>query len=177
MMSRLPAGAGGSLTGGSTGVTGTGATVATLVGAGIGAASAALSNRSTTRRLPYWAFGARVKLFGVTAFFRSMTTRRSVGVRWAERMAVIGVLAVDTFSGAPRVAPLMSITSRSGAVRVKTLCCTGPVRSNTNRVLSGARHRRTLLTFVSATASTVTAKNNIPTAATIARKRIPDPII
>ncbi|MCY1383343.1 hypothetical protein D9M69_714630 [compost metagenome] len=113
----------------------------------------------------------------MTAFFRSMTTRKSVGVRWAERMAVMGVFEALTFSGAPRDAPLMSITSRSGDVRVKTLCCTGPVRSNTNRVLSGARHRRTLLTFVSATASTVTAKNNIPTAATIARKRIPDPII
>ncbi len=92
-------------------------------------------------------------------------------------MAVIGVLAVETFNGAPRLAPLMSITSRSGAVKVNTLCCTGPVRSNTRRVLSGARHRRTLLTFVSAIALTVTAKNNIPTAATIARKRIPDPII
>jgi hypothetical protein len=46
-----------------------------------------------------------------------MTTRRSVGVRWAERIAVIGVFAVETFNGAPRVAPLMSITSdpaRSG---------------------------------------------------------------
>src|SRR5476651_1526304 len=105
-MSRLPAGAGGSFTGGSTGVTGTGATVATLLGGGgMGAAASALSNRSTTRRLPYWAFGARTKLFGVTAFFRSMTTRKSVGVRWAERMAVIGVLEVLTFNGAPRVAP------------------------------------------------------------------------
>jgi hypothetical protein len=38
-------------------------------GAGGGAAIGGfLSNRSTTRRLPYWAFGARVKLFGVTAF-------------------------------------------------------------------------------------------------------------
>ncbi|MCY1173283.1 hypothetical protein D9M73_134390 [compost metagenome] len=147
------------------------------VGAGGGAASAGLSNRSTTSRLPYWALGAREKLFGVTAFFRSMTTRRSVGVRWAERMAVIGVFDVLTLSGAPRVAPLMSMTRRSGAVRVKTLCCTGPVRSNTSRVLSGARHRRTLLTFESATASTVTAKNNTPTAATNARKRIPNPII
>ena len=45
---------------GSAGVTGTAGTVATEgVGAGGGAASAALSNRSTTNRLPYWAFGAR----------------------------------------------------------------------------------------------------------------------
>src|SRR5471032_1235994 len=175
-MSRLPAGAGGSFTGGSTGVTGTGATVATLLGGGgIGAAASALSNRSTTRRLPYWALGAREKLFGVTAFFRSMTTRKSVGVRWAERMLVIGVLAVETFSGAARVAPLMSITRRSGAVRVKTLCWTGPDRSNTSRVLSGARHRRTLFTCEAARALKVIAASNTPTTATIARKRIPNP--
>src|SRR5476651_567824 len=106
MMSRFPAGAGGSFTGGSIGVTGTGATVATLDGGGaMGAAASALSNRSTTRRLPYWAFGARTKLFGVTAFFRSMTTRKSVGVRWAARTLLIGVLAVGTFSGPLRVAP------------------------------------------------------------------------
>jgi hypothetical protein len=47
------------------GVTGTAGTVAADgVGAGGGAASDGLSNRSTTRRLPYCAFGARVKLFG-----------------------------------------------------------------------------------------------------------------
>ena len=179
MMSRLPAGAGGgggSLTWGCEGLTGTAGTVATLgVGAGGGAASAGLSNRSTTRRLPYWALGAREKLLGVTAFFRSMTTRRSVGVRWAERMAVMGVLAVETFSGAARLAPLMSITRRSGAVKVKTLCWTGPDRSNTSRVLSGARHRRTLFTCEAARALTVIAASNTPTTATNARKRIPNP--
>lgn len=157
--------------------TGTAGTVATLgVGAGGGAASAALSNRSTTSRLPYCALGARTKLFGVTAFFRSMTTRRSVGVRWAERIAVIGVLAMATFNGAARVAPLISITRRSGAVRVKTLCWTGPDRSNTSRVLSGARHRRTLFTCEAASALKVIAASNTPTTVTNARKRIPNPI-
>ncbi|MCY1446288.1 hypothetical protein D9M71_628430 [compost metagenome] len=135
---------------GLTGTAGVVTGVCTGAGAGVGAlaamASASWSYRSTTRRLPYWALGARVKLFGVTDFFRSTTTRRSVGVRWAERTLLIGVLEVATLNGAARVAPLMSITRRSGALRVKTLCCTGPDRSKTSRVLSGARHRRTLLT-------------------------------
>ena len=174
---RLPLGIGGNLTSGCAGVTGTTGTVATLVAGRLGARSAPWSYRSTTRRLPYWALGARTKLFGVTAFFRSITTRRSVGVRCAERMLVIGVLAVCTFSGPPRVAPLMSMTRRSGAVSVNTLCCTGPVRSKTSRVLSGARHRRTLLTWVAATALNAMTLSNTPTTLANARKRIPNPII
>ncbi|MCY1175641.1 hypothetical protein D9M71_558260 [compost metagenome] len=70
------------------GVTGTAGVVAGVcTGAGAGGgvlaaiASASWSYRSTTKRLPYCALGARVKLFGVTDFFRSTTTRRSVGVR------------------------------------------------------------------------------------------------
>src|SRR5476649_1004640 len=157
-MSRLPLGTGVSLISGLAGLIGTAGAVATVVSGrvALGAASAALSNRSTTSRLPYCWLGARTKLLGVTAFFRSMTTRRSVGVRWAERRLVMGVFAVDTLSGAARVAPLISITRRSGDVSVKTLCSTGPDRSNTSRVLSGARHKRTLRTWEAASALTAT---------------------
>src|SRR5690606_19453382 len=92
-MSRLPFGTGVSLIGGLAGLIGTAGAVLAAVSATIGAALAsdASSNRSTTRRLPYCWLGASVKLFGVTAFLRSMTTRKSVGVRCAERMLVIGV--------------------------------------------------------------------------------------
>src|ERR1700712_2399553 len=126
-ISRLPLGTGVSLISGLDGLTGTagvaGAAVAGVSATdGVGLASAALSYRSTTRRLPYCWLGARVKLLGVTAFFRSITTRRSSGVRCAERMLVIGVLAVGTFNAPPSVAPLMSITRRSGDCSVKTLC-------------------------------------------------------
>ena len=51
------------MTCGYVGLTGTAGTVATLgVGAGGGAASAGLSNRSTTSRLPYCALGAGMLL-------------------------------------------------------------------------------------------------------------------
>ena len=174
---RLPLGIGGSFTSGCAGVTGTTGTFATLVAGRLGARSTPWSYRSTTRRLPYCAFGASTKLFGVTGFFRSITTRKSVGVRCAERKLVIGVLAIGTFNAPARVAPLISITRRSGDVRVNTLCCTGPVRSNTKRVLSGARHKRTLFTWVAATALTAMTLSNTPTTLTNARKRIPNPII
>jgi hypothetical protein len=69
------------------------------------------------------------------------------------------------------------MTRRSGAARVKTLCSTGPDKSNTSRVLSGARHNRTLLTCEAANALTATTVINTPTAATQARMRIPFPIM
>ena len=102
--------------------------------------------------------------------------RLLLGILWSF-LLVIGVFAVCTFKGPASVAPLISITRRSGAVSVKTLCCTGPVRSNTSRVLSGARHKRTLFTCVAATAFTVMTLSNRPTTLTNARKRIPNPVI
>src|SRR5690606_7002606 len=75
------------------------------------------------------------------------------------------------------LAPLTSMTMRSGAARVNTLCCTGPDRSKTRRVLSGARHRRTPRTAEAASASAARAANNTPTAVTSAPMRITNPIV
>ncbi|MCY1270325.1 hypothetical protein D9M71_471190 [compost metagenome] len=124
-MSRLPPGTGGSLLTGWVGVTGGCGVLGAVATRGALASLAATSgsNRSTTKRLPYCWLGAREKLFGVTADDRSITTRKSVGVRWAERTLVIGVLLRDSCSSlVASWAPLISMTMRSGAVRVKTEC-------------------------------------------------------
>ncbi|MCY1269159.1 hypothetical protein D9M70_176460 [compost metagenome] len=179
-MSRLPPGTGGSLLGagwvGVTGAWGVLGAVATW-GALASLAAASWSNRSTTRRLPYCWLGARAKLLGVTAAETSITTRRSVGVRWAERTLVIGVLLRDSCSSlVANWAPLISMTMRLGAVSVKTECWTGPDRSKTRRVLSGARQRRTPRTSAAARTSAANAASRTPIPANSARERIPHPI-
>src|SRR5690554_448289 len=113
-----------------------------------------ISNKSTTRRCPYCWLGVKVKLFEVTCAEMSKTMRSSSASRLPERTWVIGELPpVKPFSSAESLVCLISITIRSGALKVNTLCSTGPVRSNTRRVLSGARHKRTLLICVIAKAS------------------------
>src|SRR3990167_6375297 len=197
-IARLPLGigaGGGSLAG--AGCMGTGTTGRTLgggltaagapTGAGLlatgglsaAAPSASLSYRSTTRRWPYCWLGARLKLFGETAADRSITRRKSVGLRCAERMLVIGVLLSDSVSSlVANCAPATSMTIRSGALRVNTLCCTGPDRSNTRRVLSGARHSRTLRkSAAAASASPSSNANSTPSPAVRARTPIAHPII
>ena len=98
------------------------------------------SYRSTTRRWPCSALGSRVKLLGWVLVFRSITTRSRPPSRVALRRPVMGL---SSNSMSPRrVAKeesAMSITTRSGASRVKSLYSTPPLRSNTSLVWSGAR--------------------------------------
>ncbi|MNF94275.1 hypothetical protein D3C76_1182770 [compost metagenome] len=101
-----------------------------------------------------------------------MTRRNSSGERCAELTLVIGVLARLKCSRLMASwAPLRSTTIRSGAVRMNKLCCTGPLRSNTRRVLSGARQIRTPRTSEAARASTLIASSS-HVAAHSALKRI-----
>ncbi|MCY1174211.1 hypothetical protein D9M73_144050 [compost metagenome] len=175
--SRLPPAGTGNLATGWLGVTGTAGVLGVGVAGTEGVRSAPWSYRSTTRRLPYCWLGGRTKLFGVTWADRSNTRRTSFGVRCAERTAVIGVL--DSLSLSSTVvswAPLTSMTMRLGALRVNRLCCTGPDRSNTRRVLSGARQIRTLLICVAARTSPAPNVSRTMKPANNARRRNPQPM-
>ena len=94
-ISRLLLGNGGSLIAGRVGDTGAvgvlGVVVAGTLAVDAAAASAALSNRSTTSRWPYCWFGVSVKLFGETSELKSMTTRKVSASYFAARNPEMGV--------------------------------------------------------------------------------------